>query len=1058
MSYKETLTGHQTAPVLAAPELEPDLLSAESAISAPAGYPVAESAISEPVFEAADNCVDAEELFVDHVRRVESGNNATLSRYNWTSRFLGAGIGGVGLGEGAQFIIDATEASPATGLAAGLWIGATAVVAAIGAVSWPHVRNGHFERRHGYDLQKDIGHAYDLFRVPSSASGKEHSTVLHWHGALVPRSMPEEREPSFLKSVREITKLAQRAQIPSIVVERRLLQDSMPECELPKDTPGKPKLSDLVSTTGLYPKLKNNEDAPLLAFSPRDFRRFVEKQLGAAGVDAYVSKLEELSDNDPLVTEYNRLAATGANEEQLTQGVIASSTRAMERNMSTSLWMTLQEGGISQTVRGEVSFHIVGDKVSVQKSLRTRDGMKSQLEQIEINDALGISDEQLTRFNKDPESLTVNQRKLILYRKLYDAARGNVDSETDSGGDTGEKPSHPAIASVSSLVQPALVEASLLPHFSPRGMKIERAGQDKPIRAHFRRQAGMAAAVLALGVYSGMGIHHNIQSAVNNRADKLLSDNPDAYADDAGIDKLYDQAWSANLMTRVFHPINTEENKITEEVRNYLALHVPKSVVRKSGGAIAEHARSAVDPNLGDFGPSNAVGSYSIGNQAQGDKNKVQWYLDPHNMNTKGYWGTSTYREFNNGTWLATDDEAKDARVQYPTTIDAGQEQYIKVHRQNNGRELELKIPVLTGTRLTAINFGGKPVAVEYNPDDSITVKLPETEDTADLTYYLEPSQLSPVMHATTPTQIDPTGGRHISPETIWSEVLPNRSANPAVRAQQEKDYIKYNLGYSLSPYSKQQEKLEATYDTMTALLKSSLEGNRKVKCDSAASILVADNVQLNFADGWKNNNTSKGQQVLTSHESHAWALDANGKIYDGTPESSDKQLQKFFDDQGALPQKAEKRETDNSKDIGLGIAGLAVAAYAYRRRQPLQKAARVVMGVADVLAVNTAEKLSDAEGLGNKQFAVAAAELPYMPSDASDQHFNKRLEQLRTSAHKDLREVSISSVGDVDQRLKEVGVGRIHRLGVALRIAAGRFAQERRRSWYVSSVNSNRR
>lgn len=1046
MPYKETLTGHQTAPILAAPELEPGLLSAELAAS-PAGYSAPESAISEPVLETAGKHVDAEELFVDHVQRVESEGSPILGRYNWTSRFLQAGVGGMGLGEGIQFIIDATEASPSSGLAAGIWIGAAAITGTIGAVTWPHLRNRRFERRHGYDLQKDIGHAYDLFRVPSSASGKEQSTVLHWHGALVPRNTSEDREPSFIQSVREITKLAQRAQIPSIVVERQLLQDSIPDCELPKDTPGKPTLSDLVSTTGLYPRLKNNENMPLLAFSPRDFRRYVEKELGVAGVDAYVSKLEELSDNDPLVAEYNRLSTTGADEGQLAQVVIAGSRRAMERNMSASPWMTLQEGGTSQSVRGEVSFHIVGNKVSVQRMLRTRDGVKSQLKQVEINDALGIGNEQLAQFSENPDSLTKNQRKLILYRKLYDAARGNTDNdETDGGGSKGGKLSYSAIAGASSLVQPALVEASLLPHFSPRGMEIERAGQAKPIRAHFRRQAGMAAGVLVLSIYAGGGVHHNIQDAVSKRADKLVSDNPNAYADDAGIDKLYDQAWDTSFMTRAFHPIDTEENKITEAVRNYLALHVPKSIAEKSAGAIADHARTPVDPNLGDFGASTAAGSYSIGNQAEGDKNKVQWYLDPHNMKTEGYWGTSTYSEFNNGTWLGTNDEIKDARVQYPTTVGADQEQYIKVHRQNNGGEQELKIPILAGTRLVAINFGGKPVAVESNPDDSITVKLPETEDATDLTYYLGPSALSPALHATHPAQIDPTGGRHISPETIWSKVLPNRSANPEVRAQQEEDYIKDNLGYSLSPYSKQQEELETTYDTMTALLMSSLESNRKVKCDSAASILVADNVQLNFAEGWKNKNTSKGQQVLTSHESHAWALDANGKIYDGTPATSDKQLQKFFDDQGALPQKAEKRDTNNLKDISIGIAGLGAAAYAYRRRRQLQKGARVVAGAADVLAVNAAEMFSDSEGFG-KHYAVAAAELPYMRTATASQ-FNGAVERHLERPSKQLSETPIASTAAVNAQLKEIHVNPLRRLGVAARLGASQFAQSRKRAW----------
>lgn len=1011
--------------------------------------------ISAPELVRVDYA-NAAELFGEHMERVEEQSPLdTLARYSKVSYVVSLGGGGC-VGEAATTLYDYAQFSLPKLVAGGIWMAGSAL--AVGGVQLTRRRSARrrFERNNGESLLTQIGHTYEAYRVPEDQnepkSPKE--TVIHWHGAAVPKGTSESAYPSFLSSIRSISRLAEQHAVSRIVVDTAVLKTGMPELaaeetsvaldDLPQQSlKSLLKATDFEVDDRILERLDTLHD--LRSFTPQELRSFVEEQLGVGGIDTLITQLAEADRNDPMTTLHDRLTERNADRETIRVAILAASEQALVRNLESTPQVRGQAAvydSAKSATRNEVTCRIIGGQVEVRRTTRTAEGMQTSTTMHPLDELLPISDVQRVQFDEDPTLLSPQQRKLIIYERLYHTAR-TVYQVRDEEGAGDHRPSQPVIADKSNLVQSALVNNLLSPVL--RSKKVRGvARESRNVRLLTKVGVTTALAVVAGGTvaYAHAGIIQTAQNEFDRGYAAATKSDKDESID---YDALFADAWKSDARTRVYAPIFNFEGNITFGLQDFLGSSLPESW--QNSGMI-EAPLDFIDPYQGGGGGSTE-GASRVGNIDPDSKNMVEWYLDPHNMNSEGYWGAATYSVFASDSWQPPDKGVYRQKESLPTTVDQHNESYIGVRRHLDTNDVTQKIalPILAGTRPVAANIDGHPVSLEAGGDGSyvLTVERP-----GKLTYYVDDDTgYAEGLRATTPAEFYFFDDELVRPHDIWKQKIPDLSNNERIRVQQEMTHIQKNFTYSLEPIGKSNPS-SRMYEGVNFLTAEALD-RKMANCNLAATIIIADNVWLNYADGWRNSNASSGkQQILSSHEAHAWAVDGTTRIYDATPGGGDADLEAFFDESTILPQEKES-ETDSTGHIGLVggvLAGGLAAQFAYRRRKSIVKATAAARTKAVAAAVTGAAIAADMPG-SSRSYALGARDARYAHpvtpgSDNASQQAQQYLDASRRRAQdrSRLADIQVAPEANLNARLQMIGLSAGLRLAIRARLALRRFVQ----------------
>lgn len=1007
----------------------------------PLPHDTSHAAISEPELIAFD-AATAQELFTAHIDRVEEGDDITRVQRREPNAISAYIVGGA-LGEAGTTVWTDFLTLPYQVAGSALMAASVAAISSMQLLRRRTARK-RFERNNGMPLLEQIGHAYEAYRIPKSPQDAELTTAIHWHGAIVPEGTLPHQYPSFLSSVRSITKLAEQAQVSKIVVDSKLLQKAMPECTVPEG--GRLPAEQLLEATQLdidgKVERRIGEAFDLVAFTPQAFRKYVESELGVAGIDSLVEQLAEAIHTDPMVALYQRLKNLNAPPEAIRTSLLRAVHNSLERNIEADPRMTTRlstEDPTRTVARADVSCRITGDQVIVRRTTHTPEGQTVTTESCPISEALPLSDAQRQQFDRDAIGLTPHQKKLIIYERIYETTR-EAQPETGDGTADGLQPSVPIIASQDNLVQAAIVAHRLSP--VKRSKQFENVTGSKTTIRLWQTTALCGFYAIAAGAGASFVHYTTIGSVTGDVLRKAEILNHQGVKPNSR--QLFDEAWNARPVPAYRHIVDAEHNAVDSTAQflaQVLADVVPKSWIDDDTGIIqSKEDQVKIDGYQGQGTLSNQQSS-GVGNSNINSPNEVDWYLTPHNMDSAGYWGTKTYSLFINSGW-ENDRDTEDAMPRWtekaPASIGEQHESYIAVRRTLAGNDLgEMALPVLQGTRPVAINLDGKRVNLEVGNDGSYVVDIREP---GTLTYYVEKaSSNTEGLRASRPAFLGKPEQEGATPAQMWHSVLPERSITPNVRTQQEMAYIRSKFTYSLTPEPKETSMYEGINRVTSNALLSKL-----ANCNVAATILVADNVTLNYAEGWRNSNLKGEQQILSSHEAHAWAVNNQASIFDATPAASieNMQLRDYFDESKALPPKPAGAEAPILiGGVGLGLIGAAgVARFAYRRRKAIAKRLGQVSEGATALATAGANALADLPGT-TRQHARGARNLMFMdPLQSTDTL--RRAYTDAASVPGSLRDVSVTVDPRLDYRLSRIGVSYMTRLAIRARLGLRRYAQ----------------
>jgi len=989
---------------------------------------------------------DVAELFAAHIARVEEESPLdTVAGHSRASHLVALGAGGC-VGEAVTTLYDYSQFSLPQMVAGGIWLGGSALAIGGAQLGRRRLARRRFDRNNGEALLTQIGHIYEAYRVPEQRDKPKspQETVLHWHGAAVPKGTPESTYPTFLNSIRSISRLAEQNAVSRIVVDAAVLKKGMPElvdeeASAKLDNYPKQSLKELLEAArfdvdeGVRKKLDTLHD--LRSFTPRELRSFVEEQLGTGGIDSLIGQLDEAVINDPMAALHDRLKQHGADQETIRTSIRFAAEQALARNLEAAprvLGQASAQNPTKAAARGEVTCRIIDDQVEVRRTSRTSEGIQTNVTMHPLNELLPTTDIQCAQFDDDPTLLNPQQRKLIIYERLYNTARDILQLHDQCGADD-NRPSQPVIADSTNLIQPALVNSLLSPALRKKEVRSVTAEMRK---VRLLTRAGVMAAVAAasgIGVgFAHEGILQSAQADFNQRyaAAVKTGKEPDMQA-------LRDAAWQKDARTRTYEPLVNLESELSIRLQDFLGDSVPQSW-QNSG--LFEPSPAFNDPYQGQGG-SSVEGFSSVGNVNPKSENKVEWYLDPHNMNTTGYWGAATYRSFGTDAWETGDSEVDRWKVSLPTAIDPKDQSYIGVRRHLDKDQVpkDIALPILEGTQLVAANIDGHPVALQAGADGSYVLRATRS---GELTYFVDNDvQQSAGLRATDSADFFYYSDEALRASDIWKQEMPNRSQDPSIRVQQEMAYIRDTFTYALDPLSRNNP-ASRDLEGINFLTAEALD-RKKAVCNLAATILIADNTSLNYVDGWRNTNDRSGkQQILSSHEAHAWAVDSVAGIYDATPAGSSSELDAFFDESKVLPKDKENTATQDQLGIaggGIFVAGI-VAHLAYRRRRSIVKTAQSTRAKIIDATVLSAAIVADAPGK-SRSYALGARDSQYA---LQPDHAATYLEasQRRATDRSRLADVHVADEPELDDRLKHIGLSLGLRLAIRTRLALRRYVQ----------------
>jgi len=989
----------------------------------------------------------AEELVQHHADRVREHDDITaLSGYG---KLLGRAHTSIAAGVGGAEVALALEryATNSTSLfTAGIVASATLGLSALSA---GHVlkqrRRKHFEDNNAYTLLEQTGQAYELYRmIPDDIGGKD-EVVMQWHGALVPEGTPEEDYPSFLDSVRGITHMAEKAKVNFVVVDRAILETGMPATKLDGLEANQPA-ARFIGATLKGAKVKGLEEKMLHSFRPHELRAFVEHELGADGLDSLMHDLRSVSPEDPLVGLYDQLVETNADSSALRAEIIRT---AMVRASGDAL---MRHNEISQhtkvrasvdnptliTQRTDISARISGKAVQVTRSHRGPDGVTSQEEGMSILDAVGLLPRHVEALNSESDTslpLTSQQRKVALYYKVYMTSLED-DSSRHGGSKAKEDiPTNPVIAEKEHLIQPALVNSALSPTRLRQSKIISADGE--VVLVNFRRRLAISLGIAAASAALVNQVHGMATQEMHDK--DMTSVSPTTTAQEAHDKNVRE----SGPLVQFFDALQELEVKPVAALRNQLTglvPYVPQSWV--SQGIIDKYKHNPGDPSQSDSSMNYQTSGSMLGNVDPASKNKVDWYLDPHNMDTRGYWGASVRNDFRDGYWSTN--IAVEKKLSIPAKPAADAEQYTAVRRNFDGTAFnKVELPVLYGSKVVAANFDGKPVSITQSEDGAYFAQVRGDNPNGTFTYFVSPDVHAARLHRATPVVYRGSSrGQGKNVADYWKQLLPERSNNEQVRIEQEVSFIQKDFKYSLAPL----DSIDTNDSQLSPLLYIMESGikRRAANCNIAATMLAADNPSLAFANGWNNANVPGAkQQILSSHEAHAWTVDDKGSVWDATPVAGGN-TGDFFDETKAIASEPEQQVS--SRNALIASAALAGIYLAYRRRKTIVHAGRATAQVANSLSYIAAEATTVLTGDVAAAHARAASEIPYMPQVGRSKlgqlygaTVNKYLELPYKAPIRD------TNIRDARYYMRHFRVGEVTRALASLHLAASNYIARRK-------------
>lgn len=335
---------------------------------------------------------------------------------------------------------------------------------------------------------------------------------------------------------------------------------------------------------------------------------------------------------------------------------------------------------------------------------------------------------------------------------------------------------------------------------------------------------------------------------------------------------------------------------------------------------------------------AGADGDAFLGNASDGQPNRVDWTLAPHNMSAAGYWSEATsaelYAELKGINSYAPDIfweselTVHDAQP-FPSRLNPAQHPaYIRVSRQlqtgdsyysetSNTNSTSTNVttsadvqknvtyyylPVRENSSLAALDYtvDGKqvPVQVLPQPDGTYDLEVPTPEANGNLTYWIVPSHNR--AHALKPNFYDPIGTLPFDHAAFEHEIAqyidPGFFAQtPAERAAAVISTIGNGFTYAVDPIASNEMRGVTTlagYENQVLL-------HRRANCNEANNILALVDPALNTVSGYSDNGSPDQQHGLYSHSVHMYAVDKHGNEYDATPSNVPRSEQAYFSTKG---------------------------------------------------------------------------------------------------------------------------------------------------------------
>ncbi len=919
------------------------------------------------------------------------------------------------LGESTGYMVGHMGAIDTPAVA--LWtVGATGL-----AVGGNKMRREYIRRRYirdnGEIRQDESGHAYELYRSTNKETG-EAEISMEWFG----RSRYNDgEERNFADDVYDITRLASSNGISEITVGRDILKQSMPGHALP-EMPAKSE-QQFMRSKGIRPFLlrTTGKQRELYTFTPDELRSYVESRLGGKGIHGLCAQLTRLNDNDPVAQRYGQLQHEKCDEPTLRSGLEEAVRTQFKLAINGSAYAVFKVNGAPVRARTDSVKDISGETVTEYRMLRMASGESMvQVDFSSLDEQLAISKQDLETFTQDPALLSSDKQRAILYRQIYKAARKDegATEEMPTANTRGAKGGLAIHPQYDVGTQQVLVQAA----YSYPWFSHERQNADNSVthvKLKLRALAGVGA--LLIGGAATMQAHTALDQQIKSQAQRLAGTIEGENLSEAEV---YRQAASQSIFTDALYNLGQYEDQLTKQFSkpviagirwvNPDLLNATTSTVPTRPDPLSKSVKNA------STGDSSATGSDIS------STNEIEWRLDAHEMDTAGYWGLDTLPVFDEGRWIKSSSDHY-ATLGLPTAIPDARQPHVEVFRTISDLDARtIAIPVLNGTRPVAANFNGKPVEVNGWINGAYTIQLPQTEETGKLSYTVVPAPTKN-LKATTPAKIPYADYYDKTAADLWQHALLGaRSSDTKQRIAQEQAYIKENFTYNLGKLdgsTKTQYSIGNTVDK--ALTK------KRADCFIASTILAADNPTLNVAHGWANQNLSDRPQILSSHESHAWNVDSNGRLYDAQPHKGIEKFTSYFDETHLL----NKDLSNHTNDTPNYLAGIVVAAtlgYAYRRRRQITRAIKQMRNHSLMLADTIAQK-SFSSNPAHLAQALAARELVFVPDSYTSQDkamlFHARvLGSLRKSqgiARTDLLELPEVSPKLIREASKDLGLPR---------------------------------
>ncbi|HEY8998967.1 MAG TPA: hypothetical protein VIM53_01475 [Candidatus Saccharimonadales bacterium] len=333
-----------------------------------------------------------------------------------------------------------------------------------------------------------------------------------------------------------------------------------------------------------------------------------------------------------------------------------------------------------------------------------------------------------------------------------------------------------------------------------------------------------------------------------------------------------------------------------------------------------------------------------------GGANYADWQLSAHNMSTEGYWTQFTSNTLTSGGNWTPDVTALEGHHPFvlQNHLPAGHAQYIEVTdmqpslsdsmaNDSNGLPIML-VPVLNNTVIDAASVNGTAADVELLNNNTYAIVLP-AGNIDSVRYWLVPDK-----------------GAWTSPSSAGViKTTPKVDAAAMQQVWQQHGYYTENAGeiagiirrtgqYELTPYQFQPTNGATWSDELNSWLDDGETGDCAI-ASTVTALTYPDQVNIASGDLIQTPNAS----AIGGSEGHQWVVAPDGTVIDPTPRNASAADRAYLDapvTTRPAPVTFVERlagfiNDSRTKDMGIAMAGLAVAAGLFRRRKAIVHAAQ---------------------------------------------------------------------------------------------------------------------